>query len=746
VTWSILGDGQGTVGSIDSLTGVYTAPASITAAGTATVVATSVLDPTVRSAPITISYQPPPIPYWQNLVQFENGNLRTPAKPWDLLKDGSTWQPDLLIFHDTITGSEIWRLSNGPSDTYQTSVVNRPAWSADGSWFMVGSTRNPSTQPAFVDDWVYAANGGNQRPVAPIDPSRTPSWTQPVPVGNQYLPQDRFDPNLVYAATSNDTNNGTWPEPHSYLYAMDINNGFILKEIVELPNPTIRKEILSYLSEDDKIIVSDSNPPLPEGGDPAYIPNFYVIDVKPGSPTYGRILYQYSIAFGITQFPSTLCSATGGVQPCHDPQNEYHLHDFLINRDAGDEIGLNYGPRGDVGESVDFQVPLDGNPAGITVTFPHGTDPYFSHPAFNFGHTEVVYDGEDDTVKADYGVWLRDLTTGSIIREIGATPFQSGHCDWSGYDQNYFVFDAYKNYDPPSFIPDNFNLYEGLNSATDNFASTGKPYRMLFHYPDRDPGNTVSLLYSPTQSPDATKVMVTIPDSFYPADNAHLTTYVVVSHPPFPPTLAVSSTWPVTLSWAPYATAREVAGYHVYRSDGASAPAFHEISSGLVQGTTYTDSTAAAGHTYLYAVTAEEHSGIESNQLSNVVQVTVGGGSSPFAAAGTTGWDTTAPDPVTQPAVCSLGTNGDGAVVWKVTWTPSDSADVRYHNVYVSLGNPPQAAQPYLVDSPPLGSNAYIYWQGDPEIAPQFGITAVDRQGNESTLTIINAAGQTSCP
>src|SRR6185437_10847000 len=125
-----------------------------------------------------------------------------------------------------------------------------------------------------------------------------------------------------------------------------------------------------------------------------------------------------------------------------------------------------------------------------------------------------------------------------------------------------------------------------------------------------------------------------------------------------PPVLSVTGTSPVSLSWAAHTPHLEVAGYHVYRSSDGTA--WSEVTGGGNTGPfgslpvatacsadgstcTFSDASATAGSTVFYAVTAQEYSGLESSQLSNVMKVTVGGSATQSAAAGATGWDTIAP-------------------------------------------------------------------------------------------------------
>lgn len=814
VTWSLAAGAPGTLTQEDGYHAAYTAPTAVSAATAVTITATSKADGT-KTATISInlasavalagSVTPPA--YWQNLVQYQNGLDRAaagpqcsvpssslpalPCKPYAALLQTAAgapnpqWQPNLLIFHDTQTNSEIWRLSNDPSDTSIPGIVNRTPWNANGSYFILNSTRNPGqSQYGNTGDWLYDARGGLQAEITPFDPNRQPSWTQPVSAGSIYMPPDRVDPNIVYGVTWGDNNQNQWTSTHAFLYAINLapnsqGQRFQATAVADLPNSTdpitgvqsntVRKEIRGQLADDDHILVNDVNPnTAPALTDLGGYPKLYLYDgstidsvlaanatANPanGLPQQLPLLQApFGINFGLAM---DLCpSGVSGLGlsispgPCHNISEEWHVHDIGISRNAPDVISMNYGPRSSIGELVDFSLPTPFTGlASVFATYPDGNTPYLSHPGISDDGTEVSYDGESVLGNNQWGVWLRNLTTKTPIREFEAWPFASGHNDWSGYDPRLVVFDGTCTPSGgvacPGYQGAGYNLYEGLSDPNATFPSTtipgGRGDRIVAYYPP----NTNTGIYSPTQSPDATKIMVTIPDGLDPSAAGRLTSYVVVSHRPVAPTLAVTSTSPVTLTWTPYTPHREVAGYHVYRSPAGSTSAFTEISNGLVSGTTYTDNSAAAGTAYLYAVTAEEYSGLESDQLSNVMQVTAGGASSQSAAAGTTGWDTTKP---AAPAIQSVQAVSGLTNVWQVTWTPSTSSNVRYYNVYVSFGSAPQAAAQYLVDSAPLGQTSYIYWQGDPNVQPVFGVTAMDRQDNESPMACKAAsAASTAC-
>lgn len=533
----------------------------------------------------------------------------------------------------------------------------------------------------------------------------------------------------------------------------------IVDSLTGVDSVTVRKELRPGVSADDRILVNDVNQPNAAAAhDPGGYPRWYIYDGnnvaaviaanKNSDPSQAllaglNLLANYTTdfnlntaAFDVCQ-PGQLNSAEGGSAVCHDPAQEDHAHDFYFSRDGKDDVLIQFGPRGDIGETVEFRIPslYSGDSSSISVFWPNGTMPYVSHPGYSPDGTEAVYGGESYLGSNNWGTWLRNLVTNTAIREYGHDNWLSpGHSDWSGFDSRYFVFDGRFRLNSPA---GNLALFEGLNDPTANFPSSGKGYRVLVNLVPSDPNNSMSNLYAPTQSPDATKVLFVMPDSWDPAANSHMVSYVAVSHTPFAPTLSVTSSSPVTLSWVPYTPDYEVLGYHVYRSTSPTS-GYTEVSPALIPvgTTTFTDTTAKAGTTYYYGVTAEERSGLESTALSNVMQVAAGGAFSQAAAAGTTQFDTTPPDPPTQLGVTSVGTN-----VWKLTWTGSDSADTRYYNynIYVSFGSAPQATQAYRVDSSPLGQTEYVYWQGDPNVAPVFGLTTVDRRGNESVMACMAA-------
>jgi len=120
-----------------------------------------------------------------------------------------------------------------------------------------------------------------------------------------------------------------------------------------------------------------------------------------------------------------------------------------------------------------------------------------------------------------------------------------------------------------------------------------------------------------------------------------------------------------TLAWDPN-TDTDLAGYRVYRSEQSGVFAPPSNNSSLLTTTSFTDSTVQQGHTYYYAVTAVNTSGLESAYSSQVQAVIPLANQAPVVNAGS---DQT----ITLPATASLSAavNDDGLPYGTLTyqWT-----------------------------------------------------------------------------
>jgi hypothetical protein len=123
------------------------------------------------------------------------------------------------------------------------------------------------------------------------------------------------------------------------------------------------------------------------------------------------------------------------------------------------------------------------------------------------------------------------------------------------------------------------------------------------------------LLDCPNASPDGTKVLF---NSNMLGNNS---IYCVVARLPEQPlqVQARSGTDGTTIGWQPAHHHAETAGYNVYRSK-ISGTDFQRVNAKPIAGLQFVDAGAKNGQGYVYAVTAVEHSGLESG-LSNEVSV-----------------------------------------------------------------------------------------------------------------------------
>lgn len=114
-------------------------------------------------------------------------------------------------------------------------------------------------------------------------------------------------------------------------------------------------------------------------------------------------------------------------------------------------------------------------------------------------------------------------------------------------------------------------------------------------------------LDDPNASPDGTKVLFN--SDMLGNDGI----YCLLARLPEQPLHVASQSGPdgATITWQPAHHHAETAGYYVYRSK-TSGIDFHRITSKPITGPHYLDATAKNGQTYFYAVTAAEHSGLES--------------------------------------------------------------------------------------------------------------------------------------
>lgn len=649
----------------------------------------SLLSLPLTTGAIWAATDPVPSIYYQNLVELFSRKSMSVQKPSALLVEAGYWQSEMVIFRDATYGTEIWRLTNDPDYSRHNDSINRTPWNCDGSRLAFMSSRYvPGEQYDGQPKWyIMDPDGSRFRRLLPHGVSKASD----IPPYTTIAPWDRVNPSNIYFGY------------YDGLYKVDVSNGDLMTLEEALPQTGRRKEICTYLSEHNRVMVNEHNTYQRDG---SFFPNVYMIDLNKAHGAPGRLI-QYSMHFSIQ-----------GVQG-HSISNECCFHDLMFMRTADDSWQLTYeAPEG--GEALMFEIPYDGDPDSIRIAMT-GYDsalPYYSHPFWGPDGVRVIYFGETAKGAENHGLQLRNQRTQTPIATlIAGAKAGGGHNAWDGYDPNW-VFAA------PSV-----GEWDGtiIKAKTDGSSAAPfvKPYSRI-----NGGSYDYSSLPRPAQSPDATKVFFA--SSMFQTADTKVDCYIGVVRHPYPPAnVRVSSLSQnqVVLAWDRPQISREIKGFRVYRSTDSDSH-FLEISPSSITEQGYADNTVSVGHAYYYAVTSEEHSGMESDYLSNVPRANISSSSTNwdnYRAEGFRGWDTAPPGPITSLSVSQLS-----AGVYQLTWQGSVDNDVRYYNIYYSVAGPPACTQQRLIASLRSIATKFIDWQANPGYAPFYGVTAVDRAGNES--------------
>jgi hypothetical protein len=639
---------------------------------------------------ILAATDPIPSVYYQDLVELFNRKSMAVQKPSALLVEDDYWQSEKVIFRDVGYGTEIWKLTNDPDYSRHNNSVNRTPWNCDGSIISIMSARYVPGLP--YEGWFhYFITNAAGESLRVLDLYGSSS-TRAVLDNGQITAWDRLNPGLMYFGY------------YDGLYKVDVRNHDLMTLEEALPNTSVRKEIISYVSENNVVLVNDHNV-----GDPSYFPKIYMIDLKKAHDTAGRLRY-YDMHFNLT-------GITG-----HDVYNEFRYHDLMFMRTPNDTWQINYAAA-DQGERVTFQIPVDGQVDNISIAFTAYDPvlPYYSHPFWKYDGRYVAYFGESRTGANDWGLQLRDQITQTPIRTL--TPFLKaggGHVAWDGYDPNW-VFAA------PGVWEWAGTLIKARTDGTYSAPFANACVRV------NGGASDYSSLPRPAQSPDATKCFFT--SSMLQRVDTKTDAYVAVARRPYPPVNVMVSSLSlnqVALAWNRPQIAREINGFHVYRSVDSDNQ-FVEISPSLITEQGYVDNSVLREHTYYYAVTSEEYSGLESDYLSNMLRVNVSSSSATwenYRAEGKKGWDTTKPGSVTNLAVSQISPG-----IYQLTWQRPADKDIRYYNIYYSIAGLPACTQQRLIASPGSAATKFIDWQASRDYAPFYAMTVVDRAGNESLPT-----------
>lgn len=164
-------------------------------------------------------------------------------------------------------------------------------------------------------------------------------------------------------------------------------------------------------------------------------------------------------------------------------------------------------------------------------------------------------------------------------------------------------------------------------------------------------------------------------------------------------------------SWISNA-ADDLAGFNLYKSPTQSGTD-QKINTGLVTGTTYSDSAVTIGAFYWYRVSAVDRYGNES-------------------ALSETAYGTpTDKIPPTTPATVTVTDPGTSGSLW-INWSPSPQSDTAGYHIWYSSASagPYLKANATLVPAPP-----FVHYGLADGIPVYYRVSALDRYGNESAQT-----------
>jgi len=700
--------------------------------------------------------------------------------PVDVLENASTyiWQPETLMYHDVQTGNEVWRLTNskGASNFYHNDIVLNP-WSADGKRLSFSSVR-PTQAYNNYDDWagVYKriwfitdSDGSNMRTPANT-PKRTVGsyplfWSQQIPdtyyqMGDAHYLESTGTPGTLYEVTVQDN---------------DVQRTALLDFSLSGTGDVGTNIYVASISPDSKkVIVIDRNGGSERYSSVAIMPAVVYPDPEVLVPL-GYPYFRDTSMSDYVNTPSFYDHAHAGIYRLLGPSGEW-----FATAPSGGSIQWIYktvGTASDGGPlyTDDLLLPVDQPPYDFGEVKPlYGTTPnpfnapYMSHSSPSMWGDYVLHSCCCVTECYDPGIGpgIWDIQNhGFVVATFGGG---AQHHDWHGFTD--WTASTRGAGDETGCLAQGY--------ARDEFYQNDRLYTQKYD----DPNSQKTLCYThnlynndgcyegasyeyssvprPAQSPDGTKIafhstFLNIKTGDY---DSSPDIYWTVAYYPYPPTdlsarfesgariewLPPQYTergWPTVTDPAPYA--REIVQYHVWRSSGQNGPweeigrvdAEYDVDDyfGLMQSTDNLFFNIVEG-AYYYAVTSEEYSGLESDMLSEIIEVTVNGNfvsGQVVQPQGQRNFWTQSPAPVVD-----FQPNGQ-----TLKWIEPSDNKIRYYNIYYGQNTLP--VQEQRIASVPVGTTLYFDWLGE---GRNYGITSVDRYGNEGDIVTTSCGiGDTDC-
>lgn len=780
VTWSVL-SGPGIVTFGDANSPITTA--GFSTAGTYELALTVTDHGITAGDRVVVTVDPLQQDVPENLVEMFSRKARRSTATWgaEYLEDPSTyvWQAETFMYHDVTTGHEVWKVSDTPGlQTYYHEDIGVSPWSADGSklaitgWDRYTQAYSQSLQSDFRYIWMTADTDGDAlRPT--VEASRRIG-------GRGYFHWDPQTPNQWYEIGEAHLASGGQSNV-LYRSAVDDQGVVTSEAILTLPPGAAGAKINKLLSADGRRIVleqSDRFWPisiLPDGSAVLDDTDGYSIDRNFG-------LYGGMNGGTVSSFHDQYIAGTGQdflVMP-NDPGSTatwWRLDTIGSAPDGGPLYTGNNGSD-DFGEvsPESYSYVRAGNLPSPFVTpdrYTSSTTSYWSHfvpdrwgrnALFSNVSSGLPGGSYDETVGP--GVWDYENHQWTVPSFGGGAQ----HHAWNGFTD--WVVSSGGPSDPTGRAAQ-LLLAGDINDPTSQIVVNNT-------YSRYDGGTAYNSLARPGQSPDGTKV-AWHSEFLNARDNVDV--YWSVVYKPYPPTdLAAASGAGVDLEflpptytdrrWIDPATgkidevngetlyAREIEQYQIWRSDsptngwttvGSVAAEYdNDLTTNTLRPVVNGDWVSAANKlsfadapgdgTWYYAITSREHSGLESDELSAVLEVTVESGvvtsSQIVQEQGQTDFWTQAPSAPGGLNVQAQSVAGHNLLTWNATADPM----VRLYHIYYSADGQPAAHQSQRVASVAADSSHYLDWLADPASGGTYGITAVDWYGNESAMAVQSTA------
>lgn len=726
----------------------------------------------------------------ENLDEMFNRKARRSVNefPYSQLENSANnyiWQPETLMYRDITTGKEVWKLTNTPNLTsYYHNDIGLPVWSADGkrtafsSIGRITQAYSLTQQQEWQSKWmVLNTNGSFMRPV--VEAARR--------IGGGYFEWSPQIPEVFYEI--GDTHLGTGSQTN-VLYKSTLNNSNVINRTSLITG--ISGIINKMLSSDGrKVIVENLSTYYPATVYPDSVAglndNSYSMDRNFG-------LYGNMSATAITNYHDQYIAGDGSWFYAM-PSGSSVWWRMKTLGSAADGGPLYTGNNG----SNNFGEVWPENHGSETtgnLTSPFvQVDPYISTKTCYWSHftpdrwgKRALFSSTCDGLPNGYGPGTWDIQNHQWnVPSYGGS---SQHHDWHGFTD--YVVSSRGTGSDFNYLNDRIYIAKYNDPASQQtIAYTHTLYNSGGIYGGA--GTQYASLTRPAQSPDGTKVA--FHSTFLNASDYNPDIFWAVAYYPYSPTnLSATYQGGINLQWLPpkytdrnwpYASpnpqkdslgwplldangneigeplyAREIKKYHIWRSSSQTGPwqevgstnadysptyaedsnmfMLHPIAGGLKVSPTnkisFTDNPSDG--VFYYAITSEEHSGLESDKLSEIIRITKSGlsvSSQIVVSQGQNNFWKELPQAPTAFSYTAQTTAGQ----YRLNWTEPNDSKIRYYNIYYNNVGAPQIDQKFRIASVSVGVSTYIDWLADISVPGYYLITSVDRYGNESSSDTI---------